>query len=259
MISCLTLDRRAYAPRVENLEIIQQRANRTISLSRSGVLSLSYGYSQQDMSTWFQKFFGIYSFLTTHVLGEKNMLKLLSTLSAESGYLLRKIRESHTLSDIAYYRKSLFNLAVLMTRYTIEMSSDDCGGLDDYNEYFSKLRKVFNIREQRVELREEIHDVLTLVESTYHEGQRFFASLAEETEKDIKFIKRQLDRVDKQSSNIFGTFVAILTSISLPFVLMSGIFGMNNEVLISIITYARTYLYKYHFGVHLPYLQVYPS
>lgn len=71
-----------------------------------------------------------------------------------------------------------------MTRYTLQMSSDDCGGLSEYLEFFSSLRKVcthtfaslisqiFRIKEQRAELRDEIQDVLALVESSYLEEQR---------------------------------------------------------------------------------------
>jgi len=65
----------------------------------------------------------------------------------------------------------------LMTRYTLQMSSDDCGGLTEYVEFFKAQRKVFSIKSQRKEISTEVRDVYHLVESTFYEEQGKIQSL----------------------------------------------------------------------------------
>lgn len=43
-----------------------------------------------------------------------------------------------------------------MLQYTLQMSSEDCGGLTEYVEFFSNLRDVFSIADQRKELSSEL-------------------------------------------------------------------------------------------------------
>ncbi len=80
-----------------------------------------------------------------------------------------------------------------MVKYSLGMSSDDCGGLPEYSHFFSTMRrvrislsfyfclllimectgeKVLGITDTRQEIRNEIHDVLGIVESGYMEEQR---------------------------------------------------------------------------------------
>jgi len=59
-----------------------------------------------------------------------------------------------------------------MTRFTLQMGSDNCGGLSEYVDFFTALRKIFRIKSQRKELREEIQDVLSLVDQSYNEEER---------------------------------------------------------------------------------------
>merc|ERR1712178_260380 len=73
---------------------------------------------------------------------------------------------------MAEARNSLRTIAILMVRYMLSMSSDDCGGPSDYYTFFSSVRTVFAISEHRQELREELQDVLALTESNYQEEAR---------------------------------------------------------------------------------------
>jgi hypothetical protein len=57
------------------------------------------------------------------------------------------------------------------------MSSDDCGGLLDYFEFFTASRKVFAIDEQRQELSSELHEVLAIMESNYAEETQKFKKI----------------------------------------------------------------------------------
>jgi len=43
-----------------------------------------------------------------------------------------------------------------MIQYTLQMSSEDCGGLSEYVSFFSALREVFAIADQRKELSSEL-------------------------------------------------------------------------------------------------------
>jgi len=52
------------------------------------------------------------------------------------------------------------------------MSTDDCGGLPEYMEYFSAIRTGLGIKHHRKELRKEIQDVLSLIETNYAEERR---------------------------------------------------------------------------------------
>lgn len=124
--------------------VLIQRQNRYLALSRVGTVSLSWPseYSNKfEVEQWHKKFLGIYLMLALHVHGEKSVLLELSNLSAASGQLLRQVTHA-SLQEMSRYRKQLIELATLMTRYTLQMSSDDCGGLSEYVEFFTAMRDV---------------------------------------------------------------------------------------------------------------------
>eukprot|EP01127_Copromyxa_protea_P019256 TRINITY_DN6203_c0_g1_i1.p2 TRINITY_DN6203_c0_g1~~TRINITY_DN6203_c0_g1_i1.p2 ORF type:complete len:181 (-),score=44.12 TRINITY_DN6203_c0_g1_i1:12-554(-) len=105
-----------------------------------------------------------------------------------------------------------------MTAYTLQMSSDDCGGLIEYYEYFTACRKVFAIESQRQELSSEFHGVLAVIESNY----------AEETEK-LNKIEKLNEAISERRRVIWDLGVGIMSLFSVPFLIVSGIFGMNND------------------------------
>ena len=80
--------------------------------------------------------------------------------------------ENANFDEIKASRQRLRELAALMVRYTLSMSSNDCGGNSDYSEFFTAVRRVFNIHELRAELSAELKDVLAVVESHYLEEER---------------------------------------------------------------------------------------
>jgi len=71
---------------------------------------------------------------------EKSILLELSNLSATAGNAL--LEKMGSLADMAEGRRKLISLATLMTRYNLQMSADDCGGLGEYFEFFTCLRDV---------------------------------------------------------------------------------------------------------------------
>lgn len=213
--------------------ILRPRLNRYIAMSREGTIALSWPIAANykvdfELTKWHKRFFGVFLLLAAHVQGEKSIIMELSNLSADAGTLLKQtLREDLLFDDLNRVRNQLFNTATLMTRFALQMSADDCGGLSEYVEFFSALRNMFRIRPQRNELREEIQDVLLLVENSYLEEER------KNDESDI-YLKSQ----EKKLTNLrnkrklggqkrFEKLVGAISSLSIPPVIISGIFGMN--------------------------------
>jgi len=90
------------------------------------------------------------------------VLSELGHLSAKTGDRLRHVVMHAKLPEMSRERQKLIQLVTIMTQYTMQMSSNDCGGLSEYVAFFSALREVFAIGEQRKELSSELRDVLSL-------------------------------------------------------------------------------------------------
>jgi hypothetical protein len=203
-------------------KIIQPRQNRFIGLSREGVVSLSWpstrGIDDFEAKAWPDQFQGLYLILHLHVQGEKGVLSELAHLSAKSGDRIRRIiLESH-IAEISRERKSLVQLVSIMIQYTLQMSSEDCGGLSEYVSFFSSLREVFSIADQRKELSSELRDVLQLIESNYYEEQRRLKALNREHEFHLQ-----------SRRTMFDATIAVVSAVVIPFLVVSGVFGMNNR------------------------------
>lgn len=95
--------------------------------------------------------------------------------------------------------------------------------------FLSKLTffPVFSISELRWELSTELKDVLAIVETIYLEERR----LSQQK-------KERLQKLLDSSNQKFETFVSIVGALSLPFVLIASIFGMNLEDLPTEIPFA---------------------
>eukprot|EP01124_Arcella_intermedia_P007712 TRINITY_DN14775_c0_g1_i1.p1 TRINITY_DN14775_c0_g1~~TRINITY_DN14775_c0_g1_i1.p1 ORF type:complete len:673 (-),score=197.88 TRINITY_DN14775_c0_g1_i1:130-2148(-) len=210
--------------------VLRPRSNRYIGMSREGTVSLSWpskrlGIEDYEVRKWHKVFLGIYLILAIQIQGEKAMLLELSNLSAHAGTLLK---EMHTdTSSLPRIRADLGSLAALMTRYTLQMSNDDCGGLSEYVEFFTTQRTIFGIRTQRSELREEIQDVLALVESTYLEEQRKFSRIVALQNQEEKKRSKKRDEKISASQARFQNIVGIISTFTLPVVILGSLFGMN--------------------------------
>jgi len=149
-------------------------------------------------------------------------------------------------------RRELVKLATLVARYTIQMSSDECGGLSEYVEYFSALRKVkripelshsssffqiFSIRNQRDELDNEVRNVLSIVGESLPPFMLSLSSLLtgtpetnfDDEQQRLKYLAKVEDNRRDERRRRFEDFLTVVGAITLPIVLISGIFGMNNE------------------------------
>eukprot|EP01130_Rhizamoeba_saxonica_P014894 TRINITY_DN657_c0_g1_i1.p1 TRINITY_DN657_c0_g1~~TRINITY_DN657_c0_g1_i1.p1 ORF type:complete len:601 (+),score=126.00 TRINITY_DN657_c0_g1_i1:63-1865(+) len=213
--------------------ILNPRFNRFFGLSRSGTVSISWPIGTDtdlfEIKKWWKIFHGIYLILNNHVLGEKSVLMELSNLSANSGQLLRMLEEPDIKIEELYgIRTELFSLANLMTIYTLEMSYDDCGGLPEYVDFFNTLRKIQNIRLQRSKVREEINDVLGLVDNSFVEEQRRLDIRKRKKEKKEKQKRVLAEKVNEQKKQKrFEKMLGIVSSFTVPMVIVASIFGMN--------------------------------
>lgn len=212
-------------------KVLIWRKNRYIGTSREGTVSLSWPSTQDkakqdfEVHNWHKKFQGIYLTLLLFVLGERMVFLELSDLASSQAEKLR-FREDTNLKEIKRCRDALRNLATRMVRYTLSMCSD-VGGISEYSEFFSVIRQVFAVPDLRNELSNELKDVLAAVESNYMEEER---AQRENEEKENR-IRRERQKKEKARKNDqdqqFAIVSSLLGALTIPFVLITGIFGMN--------------------------------
>eukprot|EP01117_Protostelium_nocturnum_P004568 TRINITY_DN1645_c0_g2_i3.p1 TRINITY_DN1645_c0_g2~~TRINITY_DN1645_c0_g2_i3.p1 ORF type:complete len:545 (+),score=186.27 TRINITY_DN1645_c0_g2_i3:29-1636(+) len=214
-------------------QILVWRVNRYVGISREGTVSLSWTLTQDEKdferASWHTKFQGIYLLLQLHALAEKLVFLELSDMAAANAERLQIVAESTFDNNIKGIRDQLRELSSRLVRYTISMSTNDCGGISEYSEFFGSLRDSFGIPALRKEISGELKDFLALLESFYWEEEKRKRDqsaiqrqvVAEVTKKD----KEKRDAKDRR----FELVISILGSISVPFAVIGGIFGMNMD------------------------------
>lgn len=140
------------------------------------------------------------------------------------------VRDDFKFDELNTILKKLYVLSSLVTCYTLQLSSDDCGGHTEYIEFFHSLRKIFRVFEQRVELEHEIEDILKLVQNDYIEGliERTENELIQKTqERRLEYLKSsRITKLDRRFQAIsFGVAASTLPLFTLPVV-----FGSNANV-----------------------------
>jgi len=73
---------------------------------------------------------------------ERSILIELSKLSAEAGSLLQQTLEEDSIGELNNLRRRLFNITTYMTKFSLQMCADDCGGLSEFIAFFTTLRNV---------------------------------------------------------------------------------------------------------------------
>ncbi|EFA74900.1 hypothetical protein PPL_11934 [Heterostelium album PN500] len=208
--------------------ILVPRLNRYIGISREGIACISWSVENQHESSvlnWHSKFQGVYLVLALHAHAERAVLEELSTMASLQAESMRLEFERTTLDELTNSR----GLAKLVARFTISMSSDDCGGQSEFSEFFLAMRRVFGIPSQRKELREELEDTLALLENDYLEERRR-----------VKFEEQRDERADRDRAKIqrykkenakyrYELLVSAFSAFTIPAVLLSSIYGMNLE------------------------------
>ena len=121
---------------------------------------------------WAPKFQGIYLVLCMQVHAERWVLGTLSELAATNGAYLASSGEGEQLAQPGKLRRLFQSLATLMAQYTLTMPPDDCGGPTEYVDFFEGMRRVFGVHAQLAELRQELAEVTTLIETKWMDEQR---------------------------------------------------------------------------------------
>jgi len=210
--------------------VLVWRRNKYIGLSREGTVSMSWPISGNEetftfeVNHWHKKFQGLYLVLALHVMGEKVVFEELSELAAIQA---ENLTTDSTFEQMQRQRNRLRDLASVMTRYTVSMSSSDCGGTTEYSEFFISLREVFGVPELREELSGELKDVLAVVESNYLEEERRQRDAEEEQRRTRNEILQKIKKDRSSHRQRFEIMLSIFGSITAPFVIVSGIWGMN--------------------------------
>ncbi|KAL6054699.1 X8 domain-containing protein, variant 2 [Balamuthia mandrillaris] len=213
-------------------QVLIPRFNRYIGIAREGTVALSWPINSKNIhfetQTWPQLFQGIYLVLGQHVHGERVVLLELSNLAAYQAENL-KLESETGFEGLKAYRTQLRDLATLMLRYSLGMSSDDCGGLSEYAHFFSTLRKVYGIPAYRMELSEEIRGVLGIVESGFLEEQRRLKYKEKAESKRERLLRAEEQKLKDNQNKRLQNFISVIGAIALPIVIVSGVFGMNVE------------------------------
>jgi len=212
--------------------VLVWRLNRYIGLAKEGNVSISWKLpnardsSNFEEAHWHTKFQGIFLLLATHALGEKLVLYELSDVAAVQAETLRFTNEVN-LEEMKDWRNKLRHLASLVVRYTLAMSSNDCGGTSEYSDFFTCLRSVFGILSLREELSGELKDILAVVESNYLEEERRQRDTIETRRRNADKRRKAMDVLHNRQKDAFEILVSVLSAFTLPFVVVGGVFGMN--------------------------------
>jgi hypothetical protein len=172
---------------------LEPRGNRHVVLTREGATAISWPTTDaarnSEMEWARNRFFGVYRLLHMHVHAERLAI---ATLNDRAATFSNKLDDERLLEQ----QGDIERLLVEVTRYTLSLTGEDCGGNGDHVAFFSVLRAVHRIPQQRDELRAEIDELRGLLRAV--ENRREKATDAEER----RFQKRV---------SVFGIYAVPLT------------------------------------------------
>ena len=190
------------------------RGNRWVTIAREGTGSLSWltGDTDSFAREWPNRWAGVYCLLALQAISEQVTLARLELAAASVIERFNARREElkrgrGELSD-KQIREDVQDLTFLMARYSLTTSADESGGVTDYADFFSNLRVVMRTPSLRAGLRQDLQEVLGLVELIHNEQE-------------MK-IERDISR--------FGLWLT-------PVLIATAYFGMNNEDLPKLISH----------------------
>ncbi|ELR15492.1 uncharacterized protein ACA1_067270, partial [Acanthamoeba castellanii str. Neff] len=128
------------------------------------------------------------------------------------------LRTDISFDDMEKSRSRLRELvrAAMMVRYTLSMSSNDCGGRSEYTHFFSDLRHVLGTPLAKQEIRKQIGVVLGIVESQYMEEQKKIKRREMVAQMEQRVRKKQADKRKETKRRRFEIAFAAITAITLP-------------------------------------------
>jgi hypothetical protein len=213
-------------------KFLSLRANRHVGLAREGSICISWLQGETgarfELENWPEKWQGIYFYLCLHVHGERAVLEEISHMTATEADELG-LGVPGDIPQIQFTRMRLRRLAGVMMRYTLSMSSDDCGGLSEYSEFFTSLRECFGIPQTRAEIDDELSHVMSLVESSYIEERRKADVENKRKARQLQNERKKLQKMKDAEQRRLDITVSVLGSLTLPLLLAAGVWGMNNH------------------------------
>jgi len=214
----------------ERDKVLVHRKNCYIHLSRQGTVSISWPISGGDSSshlnlqTWPKLFQGAYLSIAMKALAESGVLLELGNLSAGKADMLRRAISFHEMEQS---RLQLRELAALMVRYMMSMNHHDSGESSELVQFFSYMRHVLGVPSAKQEIREQIDDVLGIVQAQYMEEQKKIKR-REVTERMEQLIRKKRAAMNKESKRRwFEIGIAAVTTLTLPSLIVASLFGMN--------------------------------
>jgi hypothetical protein len=187
------------------------RQGRVARVAREGSVALSWPVddvqARFEFNDWPQRYLGVYAELALFARAEAEALR---RISAEAAGHMARLERDGDVSAVKKLRAPLLETGMRMARYTVTLSSDDCGGLSDYADFFEAARAVHGVAAQRQELRAELTELLALVEIAY----RDVAEKQRETE--------------QNEERVFNKQIGIVSAVTIPFALVASVAGMNS-------------------------------
>ncbi|GMV43773.1 MAG: hypothetical protein AMXMBFR64_54890 [Myxococcales bacterium] len=262
--------------------VLVPRANRMMGVAREGTASLSWvtddANAPFETLDWPLRFTrGVYLVLALLVQAERGALSRLEELVAAQVAAVLRLKRPAGGADAAHAdnvraaRDALRTLAVDMVQYTLSMTPDDTGAITDYDDFFDALNSVYGVKEMQAAVRDDLREVVSLVEATYHELQEIRQHeeavaqaerlQMEQRERDADARRREAERAADEARRLEGEarlkrqrqqdldererhwklgelrdrrvqgLVAVAGGLTLPFVLVASVFGMELQTL----------------------------
>jgi hypothetical protein len=216
--------------------VLWLRSTCVMELSLEEILGLEWG--PLSLQKQFRRqLMGIYALLAQHCLSERTTLERLSYLAALVSRCLPSPQRSEAtdqmvvkdLPDKDMVRRELTALAMMLAKYSSSMSSDDCGGRTEFREFFAAVRRAYGVGLLKSELRSDLRDTLTMVESDRNDE----IALNERRE---MLYKKHAHRISNRKTEIrqfqkrfFEILVYSSLAVAMPFLVVCACFGMNND------------------------------
>jgi len=197
-----------------------------IGLSREGTVCLSWPMKEgEDIQKWPDLFQGIYLILALAAYAESEALVRLGMLAAEKAVTL--LQTTHTFEEMENCRAQLRELASVMVRYMLSLCSCDCGGSTDYAQFFFSMSQVLGIPSIKQELREQIDDVLEVLQSQYMEELKKIKQQEVMNRMEKLLFKKRVKQRKENRRRWYRVIISAIIAASMPALILVSLFCMN--------------------------------
>ncbi len=204
------------------------RATCLIELSLEEMLGLEWG-PKKLQKQFLKQLVGVYGLLAQHCLSERTTLERLSFLAALVARRLPTPDRVMVKADKSAVRSELTGLAMMLARYSSSMASDDCGGRAEFREIFAAVRRAYGVGLLKSELRGDLRDTLAMVESDRVDEHTLDKRREQLYKKRVRRLEEKKSRIRIFQKRYFEILVYTSIALATPFLVVCGVFGMNNN------------------------------